>query len=370
LKHLTDLILTMQDKIDSLNARMDNSPIADSNGSKRTSKEINAADRNLPPTATSESRGRPAVGQEHLSLLEAASPPLPPFSGPTSTKFSLDIAKNLLQGVEGSAECVREVSEPAESQGVDDELVSKDTTAMRKGFAESLDLLRSIGEEEADRLAKVYEEILGALHPIVDFALLHDHIRFVFSALEENRAFDFGSTVGEAHFNVLILVLAIALLSEGEENRILAAKLFSSVRYALDYRIHANNIDISGQVVMLLAVCFLPTSLVSPSNRAEGIQGVYHFFRDEQRLASRIVAITARMTMEAGLHRREVLFRTFPNQKDREKAIIVLWSVFVFDRQFSFAAGLPDSMKDDIMDVPDVVSGRFVFSLFHVSHPT
>lgn len=62
------------------------------------------------------------------------------------------------------------------------------------------------------------------------------------------------------------------------------------------------------------------------------------------------------MTLEAGLHRREVLFRTFSTRKDRMKAVMVLWSIFVFDRQFSYAAGLPDSMKHDVMDVPEPVS--------------
>jgi hypothetical protein len=117
-----------------------------------------------------------------------------------------------------------------------------------------LELLQGIGEEEAVRLAQVYEEILGALHPIIDFKVLHSHIQDIFSTLEGGTDTNLVSSVGEANLNILVLILAIALLSEGEANRLLSAKLFSSVRYALDYRIHANNIDISGQILMLLAV--------------------------------------------------------------------------------------------------------------------
>jgi hypothetical protein len=236
---------------------------------------------------------------------------------------------------------------------MDEELAIKDNIALKTGFRESLELLQGIGEEEAVRLAQVYEEILGALHPIIDFKVLHSHIQDIFSTLEGGTDTNLVSSVGEANLNILVLILAIALLSEGEANRLLSAKLFSSVRYALDYRIHANNIDISGQIL----------NPYLRSQISNTLQGVYHFLRDEQRLASRIVAITARMTLEAGLHRREVLFRTFSTRKDRMKAVMVLWSIFVFDRQFSYAAGLPDSMKHDVMDVPEPVSQHFFRTL-------
>jgi hypothetical protein len=254
MKHLTNLILHMQEKIESLSARIDNPPKGGSSISEETPGNMHSLDTNTSPVSHSEPRSHLRAGAHNVSLLDASSPPLPPFSGPTSSNFSFDIAKNLLKRVQGSEESTVQDNEPDESTAMDEELAIKDNIALKTGFRESLELLQGIGEEEAVRLAQVYEDILGALHPIIDFKVLHSHIQDIFSTLEGGTDTNLVSSVGEANLNILVLILAIALLSEGEANRLLSAKLFSSVRYALDYRIHANNIDISGQILMLLAV--------------------------------------------------------------------------------------------------------------------
>src|SRR6266536_3348796 len=96
LKHLTNLILNMQEKIDSLDARMNMPLELESVG--HTSKNI--MNSSSAPSAENPSRQR--AGPENLSLLDAVSPPLPAFSGPTSSNFSFDIAKNILKRVQGS----------------------------------------------------------------------------------------------------------------------------------------------------------------------------------------------------------------------------------------------------------------------------
>lgn len=261
MKQLTNLILHMQEKIESLSARIDDPAKRGSNVPEGTPGNMHSLDTNTSPASHSESRRHLGGSVHNVSLLDASSPPLPPFSGPTSSSFSFDIAKNLLKRVRGSEESTVQDGEPDELTAMDEELALKDSIALKTGFRESLELLQRIGEEEAVRLAQAYEEILGALHPIIDFTLLHSHIHDIFSSLESGNDNNLLLSVGEANLNILVLVLAIGLLSEGEANRLLSAKLFSSVRYALDYRIHASNIDISGQIVMLLAVrCGSPSS--------------------------------------------------------------------------------------------------------------
>lgn len=81
---------------------------------------------------------------------------------------------------------------------------------------------------------------------------------------------------------------------------------------------------------------------------------VYHFFCGDHRMASRIIAIAARLSLEAGRYRKEALFALFPEQEEMLHALKVMWSIFVLDRQFSFATGLPQCLRENDVDLPDV----------------
>lgn len=66
--------------------------------------------------------------------------------------------------------------------------------------------------------------------------------------------------------------------------------------------------------------------------------------------------LAARTAVEEGLYRKEKLAAEIPDQKEREAVVNLLWSLFVLDRQFNFAAGWPHQLSDSDVDLPAPVS--------------
>jgi hypothetical protein len=79
-------------------------------------------------------------------------------------------------------------------------------------------------------------------------------------------------------------------------------------------------------------------------------------YTDNFRLATRVVAVTARIAIEAGLHRRNVLLQRFPDGNEQKKAIIMMFTLSIIDRQLNFNSGLPFTMRDIELEVPKGVS--------------
>jgi hypothetical protein len=78
-------------------------------------------------------------------------------------------------------------------------------------------------------------------------------------------------------------------------------------------------------------------------------------FQEDCRLASRLITIASRLIIEAGLHRKQILLHRFPENRERRKVITVLYTSIILDRQLNFAAGLPFTLKDTDIDIPEVV---------------
>ena len=66
--------------------------------------------------------------------------------------------------------------------------------------------------------------------------------------------------------------------------------------------------------------------------------------------------VAARTAVEEGLYRKEKLAARIPDERERQSVARVLWSLFVLDRQFNFAAGLPHHLGDNDVDLPLPVS--------------
>jgi hypothetical protein len=75
-------------------------------------------------------------------------------------------------------------------------------------------------------------------------------------------------------------------------------------------------------------------------------------------MAYRITGLTARMLLEMGLHRRDALARSFPNEAQWSGITKIFWSVYSLDRRWSFGTGLPFVIQDDDIDpnLPEPVS--------------
>jgi hypothetical protein len=77
---------------------------------------------------------------------------------------------------------------------------------------------------------------------------------------------------------------------------------------------------------------------------------MYHFHRDDEALAWRIVGLAARQCLELGLHRRETYTSIFPDPEEQAAAIRTFWSVYVLDRRWSFGTGMPFALQDADID--------------------
>lgn len=90
---------------------------------------------------------------------------------------------------------------------------------------------------------------------------------------------------------------------------------------------------------------------------------MYHFHKDDEALAWRIIGLAARQTLELGLHRRETYDTIFTEADERSAAIRTFWSIYVLDRRWSFGTGMPFALQDTDIDpnLPKPVSSsRFI----------
>lgn len=77
---------------------------------------------------------------------------------------------------------------------------------------------------------------------------------------------------------------------------------------------------------------------------------MYHFHRDDEALAWRVVGLAARQCLELGLHRRETYTSIFTDPDEQASAVRTFWSVYVLDRRWSFGTGMPFALQDADID--------------------
>jgi len=77
---------------------------------------------------------------------------------------------------------------------------------------------------------------------------------------------------------------------------------------------------------------------------------LYHFIKDDWRLAWRVNNTLARIILEFGLNRRKVVLRAFADPEEVKEAVNTFWTIFVLDRQLSYALGLPKNLQDVDID--------------------
>jgi hypothetical protein len=75
-------------------------------------------------------------------------------------------------------------------------------------------------------------------------------------------------------------------------------------------------------------------------------------------MAARLGSIMIRRALELGLHRCGTVSRSDANSHNSVNALNAFWAIYVLDRQWSFAVGLPQSLRDEDIDsdLPEPVS--------------
>lgn len=88
------------------------------------------------------------------------------------------------------------------------------------------------------------------------------------------------------------------------------------------------------------------------------LQAIYHVQMGQDVRASRIIGVAARLCLEMGLNRHEVLKRDYPEEHDRDRAMRIFWSVYMLDMRASCGTGIPPLIQEVDIDpmLPEPVS--------------
>ncbi|KAG8626366.1 hypothetical protein KVT40_005311 [Elsinoe batatas] len=281
----------------------------------------------------------PMLSPTHNRTKSQTGPRPPTFRGPTSSAFSFDVAKSSLHnmgiasesGPEGDrTENVTPIASPRlDPSGLPiPQLVS---TAR----PQAKDPIWSVSREEALRLLSVYEEEMHEMYPVVSLAHLRSHTNTLYKFIDaffraSMMRLDLpgADAIYDEDTNLLKLVLATALIVEGQGKSELGQRLFDCVQPQIDALLLGNA---GVKEVRLLALA-----------------AMFHFHCDSESTSWRVIGLTARLCIELGLHRKE----TYQNMssENRDSAILLFWSIHSLDRRWSFGTGLPFALQDADID--------------------
>jgi hypothetical protein len=180
------------------------------------------------------------------------------FQGPTSSAFSLDVAKNTLHNM----------GYPGLSENDGDGTNTQDGTPLGSpplrpvpaNFDTGKDPLRSISKDEAIRLCRVYEEEMGLMYPVLNIEHMIQHASNLYTFLDAGRRNGLFTDqtkpegIKDANSNVLKMVLANALTVEGSGQSELGNQLFESVKSAADELMRSESVDVGGLPLLSLVV--------------------------------------------------------------------------------------------------------------------
>ncbi|OOF96821.1 hypothetical protein ASPCADRAFT_167969 [Aspergillus carbonarius ITEM 5010] len=241
------------------------------------------------------------------------------FQGPTTSAFSLDLAKSSLQR--------RGIVENVDGDGFEDGELTRPSSPIPSRHPG--DPLWTIGKSEALRLCRVYEEEMGIMYPVLDLQVLLQQVEVLYGGEAWPRmAAGHGLDADDVH--ILRLVFACALTAEAAGSSALAMGLFESVREVADNCVWGTA-EIKNIIFLTLVA-------------------IFYFQIDEETLAWRTIGIVERMCLEKGLHRRETLNQPSIAKVGKDRVLRLFWSIYILDIRWSFGTGMPFSLEDTDID--------------------
>ncbi|PSN73184.1 hypothetical protein BS50DRAFT_596835 [Corynespora cassiicola Philippines] len=262
----------------------------------------------------------------------------PRFHGPTSSAFNLGVAKSSLKtmGITGTEE------------GEDEGVVTQDGTPLgtppvgqaitpRATLHSDKDPIWSLSKQEALRLVHVWHEEMGLMYPFLEIDTILRYAEMLFSFVEAAARSGLmqggrpgSDAIMDDRTSILKLMLAIALVLEGNGTDPLGQRLFDNVYKVVESSL-SDPVDLKSINLLIMT-------------------GMYHFHRDDEALAWRVIGMAARQCLELGLHRRETYPAIFNEPEEQAAAIRTFWSVYVLDRRWSFGTGMPFAFQDTDID--------------------
>jgi len=156
------------------------------------------------------------------------------FRGITSADYSFDVAKNSLQtmGITPGLPVAEDGTRDGSPSG---------TPPPEKRAGSDKDPIWAVSREEALRLLKVYEDEIHELYPFLSIPKLAAHIESLYKFMNASIRTGLvlthmpgGDTINDEDTNILKLVLATAMISEGSGKSELGQRLFDYVQPQVD----------------------------------------------------------------------------------------------------------------------------------------
>lgn len=258
----------------------------------------------------------------------------PSFSGPTSTAFTVDVAKNTLHNMGYSG-----AGDGSEENGMQPEetpTTSPDMRLERRAFHKPADPLWEFDKDEMIRLCRVHEEEVGIMYPVLKIETIIEHARKLATWMEASKRnglipqLDQEGGISDMRSLELKIIMCCALAVEEHGNSAKATRLYDSIHAIVDRKLMNDLPDVSNLPFLALV-------------------GGYRFLSNDEILAWRVMGQVARLCLEMGLHRREGLTK-IAGEQDRKNALNTFWTAYVLDRRWSFGTGLPYVIRDENID--------------------
>lgn len=202
------------------------------------------------------------------------------FRGPTSTDFSFGVAKSSLQtmGIHPQAEHGMDGSGDAGTgSGQLSMPVSPDLSGTNppiERMHEDKDPIWSISKEEAQRLCRVYEDEMGLMYPILDIEKIITYTESLYNFMDAMRRQGLfrgdrpgADKIDDDDANILKMVLACALMTEGSGISEMGQRMFENVQPATD-NLMSGNVGLKG--IRLLAMRVSPCQTIYPRHETDG----------------------------------------------------------------------------------------------------
>ncbi|KAK5100447.1 hypothetical protein LTS08_005196 [Lithohypha guttulata] len=318
----------------------DGSPQAQGHGRSKRSRYISIACNELASAQNDSFYQQPDNGRSNINVARTLPPlvspkrqqpqrSLPRFHGPTSSIYGFDVAKSSLSNMG--------ITQPMELEGLISRDRSQAASPVHLAPNPKKDPIWLLDQAEVTRLIRIYDEECFIMYPMFDMDKLYKHVNNLYTFIGAALRSGFGQVglpgedaLDDDMTTQLKLVLACALIIEGHGQHELGQKLYDSAKKSVDLVI-VGHLSIKAVVLVILTA-------------------TYHFQKDEETQAWRFIGIAGRACIEMGLHRRDSLIRSFPNQTELKQAVRVFWVVYALDRRWSFGTGMPFSLQDSDID--------------------
>ncbi|KAM0247223.1 hypothetical protein ACHAQJ_009931 [Trichoderma viride] len=259
------------------------------------------------------------------------------FYGPSSAEYTLNVARMKLHRSHGSqttTELFSRASIDVNQTNEDDYSAASGVQQGTIGREDENKLLRFrtiLSKQNALYMLRVYREVVDDFHPIVNIDALERWAEWCYSrsGVIASGAITIERSPAPSDNDLLILNLAL-VIAICAESTLTGPEMVTAI--------YSNCQDL------------IYTKLMSPAPKPQYVRiallvSIVYFFKDNHQHAWRICGLAGRMAMQLGLHIRDVSRQLLTDEQQRAENNTLTLSIFILDRQWGTATGLPNQFQ-------------------------